>query len=49
MGSGPVSEEPEESPAWRTAYWFGWAVLWFFFAVFMLMGIFGCLLYNWRG
>lgn len=44
-----MSDEPEESPGWRAAYWFGWAALWFFFAAFMLMGIFGCLLYNWQG
>ena len=41
--------DPEE-PKWLTTlYLFGWAALWLFFAVFMLMGVFGCLLYNWKG
>ena len=41
--------EDTESKAWKLLYWFGWTALWLFFAVFMLMGIFGCLLYNWQG
>jgi hypothetical protein len=45
-----VKEPTDDEPSWLSAmYWFGWFALWIFGAIFMLMCIFGCLLYNWRG
>lgn len=45
-----MSEPTDDEPAWQAAlYWGSWAALWIFAALFMLMCIFGCLLYNWKG
>lgn len=40
----------DDEPLWESLlYWFGWTALWLFAAVFTLMCLFGCMVYNWEG
>lgn len=43
-----MGADDEESKVWVTLYWAGWAVLWVCFAIFMLMCLFGWMVYTWR-
>lgn len=44
-----MSQHDSSPPGESWIYWACWAVLWLFAAIFTLMCLFGCMLYNWEG